>query len=237
MEKGQELISISLSQGYRSFKRYKARCNFLFSGISLTNKRMLEIGCGKGAFCLWAALHGAEYVLGIEPEADGSTHGSSSVFVDSIQKYNLENVEFKPIYLQQLTIPEKKYDIVMLYNVINHLDEDAVQTLDKEQHAYDKYKDIIHGLSEYMDKGSFLILSDCGRTNMWNLFGLKSPFASAIDWHKHQDPKQWIQLFNDAGFCLYDFRWTYLYPLDKLSSNWLVHFITQSHFTLRFKKT
>ena len=42
----------------------------LFGDIDFRDKTMLEIGCGKGMLCLWAALHGAETV-GLEPMAEG----------------------------------------------------------------------------------------------------------------------------------------------------------------------
>ena len=118
MKNDQTLLAVSQQLGYRSYERYKARSKFLFDGISLSGKRMLEIGCGRGAFCIWAALQGANYVLGIEPEADGSTSGSSNKFNDLIRQCGLENTELKNCYLHELPIPEKKYDVILLYNVI-----------------------------------------------------------------------------------------------------------------------
>src|SRR5947209_20599636 len=49
------------------FPRFAAQ---LFRDTDFRNKTMLEIGCGKGIFCLWAAIHGAEAV-GLEPLAEG----------------------------------------------------------------------------------------------------------------------------------------------------------------------
>jgi len=235
MKSDQILSAVSRQLGYRSNERYKARSEFLFDGISLAGKRILEIGCGDGAFCIWAALQGADYVLGIEPEAEGSTSGSSRKFNDLIRQYDLKNTELKNCYLHGLPIPEKKYDVILLYNVINHLNEEAVKVMHQNAQAYNLYKDIINGFTQFINKDSILILGDCARTNMWNMLGLKSPFASNIEWHKHQNPNQWIKLFKDAGFGLYDLRWSPLYPLGRLSSNWLVHFLTVSHFVLRFK--
>ena len=107
--------------------------------------------------------------------------------------------------------------------------------LHQNAQAYNQYKDIINGFTQFMNKDSVLILADCARTNMWTMLGLKNPFVPTIEWHKHQNPRQWIKLFKDAGFKLHDFRWSPMYPLGKLSSNWLAHFITESHFVLRFK--
>jgi SAM-dependent methyltransferase len=235
MKNDQTLRAVSQQLGYRSYERYKARSEFLFDGISLSGKRVLDIGCGSGAFCIWAALHGADYVLGIEPESDGSTAGRSKKFNDLIRQCDLKNTELKNCYIQELPIPEKKYDVILLFNVINHLNEEAVKVMHQNTQAYNQYKDIINGFAQFMNKDSVLILGDCARTNMWPMLGLKNPFVPTIEWHKHQNPSQWIKLFKEAGFRLHDFRWSPLYSLGKLSSNWPVHFLTASHFVLRFK--
>jgi predicted RNA methylase len=60
----------STAVGYRSPARYVARARFLFDAVDLHGKRVLEVGCGRGAWVVWAALHGASHVLGLEPEAD-----------------------------------------------------------------------------------------------------------------------------------------------------------------------
>src|ERR1051325_5420831 len=43
----------------------------LFRDIDFRDRSMLEIGCGKGMLCLWAALHGASETVGLEPRAGG----------------------------------------------------------------------------------------------------------------------------------------------------------------------
>src|SRR6201999_4215877 len=51
----------------------------LFQGIDFNGKTMMEIGCGKGVLCLWAGLHGAQEVVGLEPMAEGC-YDSSECF-------------------------------------------------------------------------------------------------------------------------------------------------------------
>src|SRR5579862_744760 len=54
--------------GYASAKRYRNRGSFLFQGIPLQTASVLEVGCGKGAWAIWAALNGAARSVGIDPE-------------------------------------------------------------------------------------------------------------------------------------------------------------------------
>jgi 2-polyprenyl-3-methyl-5-hydroxy-6-metoxy-1,4-benzoquinol methylase len=233
--KKEKLTLVAKQAGYRTLSRFHNRANFIFNGLPLKGLRALEIGCGSGAFCFWLALNGAEYVLGIEPEADGCIAGSIKKFNEIQAGLNLDNIEFRECFLENLSAPEKPYNIIIMLNVINHLDENAVQQLHRDEKARIKYVDMLKNLKQFISKDGFLIVADCGRKNFWNSLGLKSPFIPAIEWEKHQEPDLWINLFKKAGFELYDFRWSSIYPLGFLSSNRVVQYLTMSHFTLRFK--
>ncbi len=41
---------------YKSTARYRSRAEFLFADIQLAGKRILDVGCGRGEFALWAAM-------------------------------------------------------------------------------------------------------------------------------------------------------------------------------------
>jgi len=231
----EKLAFVAKKVGYSSLKRYVLRSNFIFDGLKLEGARVLEIGCGNGAFCMWAALHGAEYVFGIEPEGNGSTGGTLRLFREVVEKLNLTNIEAKGIFLQELGISTKPFDIIVMYNVINHLDEDKVQILHKDQDAAEKYILLVRDLKKFLKPGGIIIVADCARRNFWNDIGLKSPLAPTIEWHKHQSPQQWIKIFKKAEYRLYDFRWSILNPIGSFASNWLVQYLTVSHFVLRFQ--
>jgi SAM-dependent methyltransferase len=231
----EKLKYVAKQTGYKTLRRFCNRAKFIFGGLQLKGTRVLEIGCGSGAFCFWLALNGVEYVLGLEPEADGCIAGSIKKFNEIQAGLNLNNVEFKESFLENLSMPKKPYNMIVMLNVINHLDENAVQKLHWDEKARIEYIDMLKNLKRFISKDGFLIVADCGRKNFWNNLGLKSPFIPAIEWNKHQDPDLWINLFKRAGFELYDFRWSNIYPLGFLSSNRVVQYLTMSHFTLRFK--
>jgi hypothetical protein len=195
------------------------------------------VGCGTGEFCLWAAMNGATHALGIEPEIDGSTSGSLKTFHEMITKLQLGSVVRASNQLLESIVGQKPFDIVLLYNVINHLDELSVQNLPNDQKAVVKYLDYIEMLWSLIHPDGILILADCARSNFFGNLGLKSPFVPTVEWKKHQDPTIWLDLFMRKGFSLWDMRWSSLYPFGKLSENYVVHFFTKSHFVLRMKKS
>ena len=222
---------------YSSGSRFSAKGQFLFAGVPLAGAHVLEVGCGNGAWAIWAALHGAEKVVGIDPEAKGSSSGDFKTFQDSIETFGLKNKVFAYNYqLTELPPQQRPFDVVIMYDVINHLDENSVTALDREPAARSAYVLALQALRSYMRIGGWLIVADCARYNLWIRLGIACPFTRyMIEWEKHQNPQVWISLFAQAGFECFDMRWSPLYPFRRLTSNWLVQFLTYSHFVLRLR--
>ena len=96
----------------------------LFRDIDFRNKAMLEIGCGKGMLCLWAAIHGAQAV-GLEPMAEGCYDSSEchQAFRTMAEHLNLPQASIHPVTVQGFDSPKNYFDVVLSVASINHLDE------------------------------------------------------------------------------------------------------------------
>lgn len=222
--------------GYASGYRYRVRGKFLFNGIPLSGAHVLEVGCGTGAWSLWAALHGADRVVALEPEADGSTANTMAKLRQSIGLLGLDKkIIATEHYLHQLPRQERPFDVAVMYDVINHLDEDAVVRLHRDRAAFNRYVSLFQDLRRQMQPGGWLIVADCARDNFWNQLGQKSPFALSIEWHKHQNPQVWIDILESAGFHHHGLGWSPLQPFPRLTSNWLVQYLTCSHYVLQVR--
>ena len=220
--------------GYQSAQRYQARAQFVFDGIHLAGKHVLDVGCGPGAWAIWTALQGAT-AIGLEPEADGSTRDTLSALRRNIEQLGLtSNVEASGRRLEELP-PELTFDVVILYDVVNHLDEDSVQTLHRGGVAAEKYLTVFRGIRARMRDSGWLIISDCARRNFWNDLALTPPLARTIEWDKHQNPGVWAGVLERAGFRVHDLRWSPLQPFPRLTANRLAQYLTTSHFVLRVR--
>jgi 2-polyprenyl-3-methyl-5-hydroxy-6-metoxy-1,4-benzoquinol methylase len=222
--------------GYKTPQRYRSRCEFVFKDVPLAGKRVLDVGSGPGSLTLWAALSGAESVVALEPEAEGSVAASISTLQALSSKVGLDDVvKLEVAYLQDASLLRQgPFDVAVLYDVINHLDEAAVPLLPAED-AVKSYVSILGHLRRVLAPGAVVVVADCGRHNLWNQLGMRSPVAPTIEWHKHQQPEVWVEVFRRAGFEFFDLRWSPIHPFGSISSLRAVQYAFSSHFVLRFR--
>ena len=229
------LKEIGQAVGYKSLSRYKHRGDFILHGIDLTGKRVLDVGCGPGAWCFWSVLNGASFAQGLEPEAAGSSPGMVGTFQGVAKRYGLETkVSCLPAKLEDFN-SDQKFDIAISYASINHMDESAVQRLHVDPSAVTIYLEKLAHLNTLLQPGADVIVVDCGRFNLWNTFGMKNPLIRTIEFQKHQEPEVWIRLFEEAGYTYRDLRWSPLYPFGWATMNRFAQVLTMSEFTLRFQ--
>lgn len=230
-------------QMYSNKPKLRFRLNYFFNNVSLSNKSVLDVGGGIGLLTFYAAVKGAQKVVCLEPECDGSSSGMINKFNEfkSALKLSLP-VEHLPLtlqdYLQQ--IGDEEFDIIALHNSINHLDEEACITLRQQESSYNTYKNIFTEVYNKMKPAGKLIVADCSCKNFFNTLGMKCYFNPTIEWHKHQTPETWIALLKEIGFKNPEVEWTSPNRLGKagkvLMGNCLVSYLTRSHFKFSMDK-
>lgn len=70
-----------------------------------SGRRVLDLGCGYGWHCLYAALHGAESVLG--------TDISEKMLAVAAQKNSHDRIEYRQAAMEDLAFPEHTFDVVL----------------------------------------------------------------------------------------------------------------------------
>jgi len=238
------LVFLEEKHGTRFVSRLNNCFNYHFGSFDLKNRSVLEIGAGHGYLAALCLARGASRVVALDPESDGSTKGVNKQFACLSDNVALgKGIEYLPLSLDKFitTSGKETFNYILMCNVINHIDEDAVTRLhlpdaDCERKRYVKTFEEIHNL---LSETGILLASDVGRYNLWNSIGLCFPTCRTIDWNKHQDPHIWQALLSKAGFESIDVKWLTPYRLRHFKAivgqKWVVQCIN-SHFLIQARK-
>jgi SAM-dependent methyltransferase len=214
--------------------------DYLFLEIQLAGKSLIDVGGGDGRYGLCAVLIGAKRAVVLEPEAAGSSVGFTAFKNLHSLAGSPPQCEFEQVTLAEYTKTKggQEFDIVLLHNVINHLDEEACITLHQQEASRERYRQQLREVAAVCSPGGTLIICDCSRKSFWPAVGLRNPF---MEWHKHQTPELWAALLQDIGFSQAKVRWTTPNSLGAIGrlflSNRLASYFMFSHFRLEMQKS
>jgi SAM-dependent methyltransferase len=246
MKKLEKEIIAFLQENYgtRFVSRLNHCFNHHFGSFDLKNRSILEIGAGPGYMTALCLARGASRVVALDPESDGATKGVNQQFACLTESVAMgDGIEYLPISLETFIATGRKetFDYVLMCNVINHINEDAVKRLhlpdaDRERKQYVRTFEEIHNL---LSETGILLVSDVGSYNFWNSIGLRFPTCRTIEWDKHQDPNVWKTLLTKAGFESINVKWLSLYRLRHFEAIVSLKPVAQclnSHFLISARK-
>jgi 2-polyprenyl-3-methyl-5-hydroxy-6-metoxy-1,4-benzoquinol methylase len=234
------MVSRKMYSGKSNLKFY---LNNLFENVDFTGKEVLDVGGGRGLLSFYAAVEGARMAICLEPEVDGSRNG----MINAYNEIRSEFPESLPVNLIPLTLQDylkqtgpESFDVIIMHNSINHLDEEAcIHLLDNED-CYNRYVTVFKSVHRIMKKNGTLIITDAARNNFFNDIGIKNIFTPTIEWHKHQQPQTWANLLKEAGFKNASVHWLTPNRLGNtgklLMDNYFISYLTRSYFKMTMKK-
>lgn len=149
--------------------------------------------------------------------------------------------ELRSDTLQDFRWDGEPFDLILLHNSVNHLDEEAASTLHRDPAAAERYRAIFRQLGGLATPEARLLLADCDRYSLWRFLpGLRSPVAPTIEWDKHQTPQRWAALARSGGFEWERLIWTSFNRLGRpgrwFLGNRLAAFMLVNHFGLWLRK-
>lgn len=233
-----DFYSIMISNGaYPSKGNLSFKYDQIFGDIDFKGKNVLEIGGGHGVFCFYAAIRGAKWVVNLEPEEEGSKSWYIEKFKLLKDALGVNNAEIVETTFQDYDPGNRKFDIILLYNSINHLDEAACIDLKTNSASWGIYKNIFGRIHSISNSNAKIIIGDCSNQNLFPFLGLKNPIYKQIEWYKHQSPEVWATLLDECGFCNPAITWTTFNSFGKLGkyllANKYASYFLVSHFILK----
>lgn len=228
---------VAETKKYRNKKGIIFKLESLFKGIEIKDKKILDIGGGDGLMSFWMSHKGAD-VYCLEPDSNGSAD------VDLTDYHYLEEETGLKINLIKKTFQDfntqDQFDLILIHNTINHLNELACERLDYDQESFHTYEEYFHKLYTLLKKNGMLIISDCSRKNFWYNIHQTNPFIKNIEWEKHQAPGLWRVIAEDANFKCEKLTWSTFNRFGHIGKillgNALTAYFLSSHFNLYLKK-
>jgi hypothetical protein len=226
---------------YSNNRNLEFHLRYVFAEVDFEGRSFLDIGGGAGLHSFYAAWMGAANVVCLEPEAEGSRGGVRETFAHVCSSLGLaDRVTLMPCTVQAFEPHGQLFDIVNLYNSVNHLDESACKGLRGDPRARAVYRAIFGKVSSLAKRGAKAILCDCSRHNFFPMLGLKNPLVPNVEWDKHQTPEVWAALLAAVGFANPRIAWTSYNTLRSLGrlliGNKPASFFLTSHFRLVMEK-
>ena len=230
-----EHIYRGLKLSHHPFSRMLKYLSWCFRDVDFHNKSVLDIGGGNGIYSYYSRYKGSSSALNLEPFASGST------------KFDLDEGEAigqLSISVRNETIQDfnstKKFDVIILHDSINHLDEAMFEKIHTDKSKFSDYKKLVNKIIGLLSDDGVIVITDCSSKNFWGDVGLKSPFAPTIDWYLHQRPQLVEKLFENHAFKS-KLRWSpfkrfgYFGRLLSLLG-YIPSYFMQSHFNLILRK-
>lgn len=215
---------------------FMRRSRHAFAPLNLEGKTVLDVGSGIGWASYFAAASGAKRVVSVEPEAAGSRSAmleTAEAIRDELGFRGI--VEIVPRTIQEAGLNET-FDVVLMVNSINHLNEDACTKLLTDPTAWAFYSDLMGDIAGLCAPAGQLLVTDCTNRNLFGDLGMRSPLTPTIEWEKHQPPQVWARLLSEVGFGNPQIAWTPHARLGILGSLLAAHpalaYVANSHFRL-----
>ncbi|EEG72485.1 class I SAM-dependent methyltransferase [[Clostridium] hylemonae] len=99
-------------------------------------KCVLDLGCGYGWHCLYAAQNGAEYVLG--------TDISAKMLETAREKNSHERIEYRRCAMEDLELPDHSFDVVLSSLAFHYVKE---------------FQPVVKKISRVLSPGGFFVFS------------------------------------------------------------------------------
>ena len=185
-----------------------------YAFVDFADARVLDVGGGVGTISAYAMTQGAREAVCLDPGGDGALQDHDATLGRARSALEHAGVRFVAATFQDFENDGEPFDIVILSNSVNHLDEDACIRLEGSRDAQRTYTDLFRKLADLITPTGRALISDVSPINFFPIIAvrnpiitIRNPFAPSIEWDKHHTPELWAKYLRFAGFADITTRW------------------------------
>lgn len=106
-----------------SYDRFVYHLSEQIDPLNLTDKEILDVGCGKGFVSMWIALfRGARKVVALDQsEGAGSEKGVLAFLGKASKDFNMKNIEVVKSDIMKNRFPNGSFDAIISNNALHHV--------------------------------------------------------------------------------------------------------------------
>jgi hypothetical protein len=207
--------------------------------VPLRNKRVLDVGGSVRAASsrCWVAL---PMFSAWNPRETVQAWAALHNFKSWPHRLGIANARIEANTVQTLQAAPRSFDVIILHNSSNHVDEHACIGFEKSEAARAKYRVVFEKLADIAAPGADLVIAGCTSSNIFPMLGLKHPGSQSIECEKRQPLEVWAREFENVGYENPIIRWTaYSRPGAlgwALAANRWAAFLLTGHFMLRMRR-
>jgi SAM-dependent methyltransferase len=168
-----------------------------FRGMDLTNRSVVEIGCGDGLVSLWLALvKNVQNIVAIdEYEGVGEDKDNYRFFKEVIEK-NGVNIELIKMDFLENNFKPCSFDLVFANYALHHIVR-TEKCISNDAETRNHWIALFSEIRRILKKDGVLIIKEVTRFNVWRFLPLRFGF---MDWKIHPAKKEFAYVIQKAGF-------------------------------------
>ena len=221
-------IRIYETSNPKPHRNFAHQMNTMFSGIDLSWKRILEVGCGLGYLSQHLAVTNpsANIIAMDEAEGDGSSRDVLRILEENNRTIGIGNIEIVKADFNTWE-PEERFDLVIAKNAVHHfpwkepITPSSNAFIHQNPEMMKNFLETFTRLRTLVKPGGQLVFGDVSRMNVYRLMPLsiRKKFRT-VNWRIKPTKGEWLYLMQKTGFTRTGFRCDVPFKLRSLTPIW-----------------